>query len=116
MDDASFANELCGVAGESKNDLLEAGVFALPDLKTILEEALNLRIAGPWIGKLLRSSRDVPHASEHEDPARFADPVVPEQIPLTRNASQVPGLDRPLSIVFCIELLVPEFRDLFIPD
>jgi len=37
-----FANELRGTAGEPQNDLLEVGVFALPDLKTVLEEALNI--------------------------------------------------------------------------
>ena len=48
-----FANELRGPAGESQDDLLEIGVFALPDLKTIPEEALNLPLPWPWIGKLV---------------------------------------------------------------
>jgi hypothetical protein len=93
-----FANELRGTAGEPENDLLEVSVLALPDLETILEEALNLRFAGPWIGKLVLAWRDFPHPGEHKDPARFASPVVPEQIPLSGNAGQVPGLDRPLFV------------------
>jgi hypothetical protein len=47
-----FANELSGTAGESKNDLLEASVFALPDLKTVLEQTLNFLGGGPWVRKL----------------------------------------------------------------
>jgi hypothetical protein len=42
-----FANELCRSARESEDDLLKLGVFALPDLKTIPEEALNIRAGGP---------------------------------------------------------------------
>jgi hypothetical protein len=42
-----LANELRGPAGESQDDLLELSVFALPDLKTIPEEALNLPLPRP---------------------------------------------------------------------
>jgi len=81
-----FANELRGAAAEPQDDLLEVSVFALPDLKTVPEEALNLRAGGPRVRKLVRGSRDLLHPGEHEDPAGFAVPVVTQQIPLTRNA------------------------------
>jgi hypothetical protein len=78
-------NELRGPAGKSQDDLLEIGVFALPNLKAVPEEALNFIVGGPWVRKLVRGSRDLLHPGEHEDPAGFAIPVVAEQIPLTRN-------------------------------
>jgi hypothetical protein len=53
-----FANKLRCTAGEPQDDLLEVSVFALPDLKTIPEEALNLGAGRPWIVKLMRGSRD----------------------------------------------------------
>jgi hypothetical protein len=74
----SLANELRGTTGESQDDTLELSVFALPDLKTGPEEALNLRAGGPRVRKLVRGSRDSSHPGEHEDSARFASPVVPE--------------------------------------
>jgi hypothetical protein len=81
-----FANELRGPARESQDDLLELGVFGLPDLKTVPEEPLNLPLPWPWVGKLVASSRDLLHPGEHEDPPGFAAAVVTQQIPLTRNA------------------------------
>jgi hypothetical protein len=48
----SFANQLCGAPREAQNDLLEFRVFGLPDLKAILEELLNVRIARSVGGKL----------------------------------------------------------------
>ena len=56
------------------------------------------------------------HAGEHEDPAGFTVPVVAEQIPLNRNASEMPGLDCPLFKGFGIELFVSKFDRFFIPD
>ena len=83
-----FANELSDTAGESQDDLLEVSVFVLADFKTIPEQTgLNVLAGGPWAGKLVRGPRDLPHTSEHKDPARFASPVVREQIPLSGNAS-----------------------------
>ena len=79
-------NELRRLAGKSQNDLLELGVFGLPDLKAVPEEALNLPLPWPWARKLLASSRDLLHPGEHEDPARLSVPVIAEQIPLTRSA------------------------------
>ena len=111
-----FANELRGTAGESQDDLLEVSVFALPNLKAIPEEPFDLRAGGPWVRQLFGGSRNLLHPGEHEDPAGFAIPVTPKQIPLTRNASQVPGLNRSLFICFGIELFVSEFDRFFIPD
>ena len=82
-----FANELRGTAAEPQDDFLEVSVFTLPDLKTIVDEAVNLRFAGPWIGKLFSGPLDLPHPGEHKDPARFAGPIVPEQVPLPGDAS-----------------------------
>lgn len=48
-----FANKLRGAAREPQDDLLAVGVFALPDLETVLEQALNVLAGGPWIGKLV---------------------------------------------------------------
>ena len=67
-----FANELRGTAAESQDDLLEVSVFALPDLKTIPEETLNVLAGGPWVRKLLSGSRHLSHPGEHKDPAGFA--------------------------------------------
>jgi len=89
-----FSYELRGASRESQNDVLQLGVFALPDLKTVLEELLNLRIARSWFGKLIRRLRDMLYSGKHKDPACVASPIIAEQIPLARDADQMPGFDR----------------------
>ena len=111
-----FTNELRGPTRESQDDLLDLGTFALPDLKTVSEEAFNVPLPWPWLGKIMRGSRDLLHPGEHEDPAGVAVPIVAEQIPLTGNAGQMPGLDCPLFKSFGIKFLISEFDDLFILD
>jgi len=63
-------------------------------LKTVLEELLNLRIARSWFGKLIRRLRDMLYSGKHKDPACVASPIIAEQIPLARDADQMPGFDR----------------------
>ena len=41
----SSANQLCCSPREAQNDLQEFRVFGLPDLKTVLEEFLNIPVA-----------------------------------------------------------------------
>jgi hypothetical protein len=41
-------NELRRLAGKSQNDLLELGVFGLPDLKAVPEEALDFPLPMGW--------------------------------------------------------------------
>jgi hypothetical protein len=96
------------LAGKSQNDLLELGVLALPDLKAVPEEALNFPLPWPWVRKLLVSSRDLLHAGEHEDPACLSIPVAAQQIPLTGNTGQMPGLHRPLFKRFGVQFFVLE--------
>ena len=63
-------NKLRRAARETQYDPLEPGVFALPDLKTVLEELSNIRVARSRVGEPAREGRGVPHAAKHEDPAR----------------------------------------------
>src|ERR1700722_16065617 len=111
---ASFPNQLCGAPREAQNDLLEFRVFGLPDLKTVLEELLNIGIAWSEGGKLTLCRTDVPHPGQDKDPASFAHLVIAEQIPLTRNACQVPGFNRSFFIGFGVELLVFELYHLLV--
>ena len=108
--------ELCGATRKAQSDMLQSRVFALPDLKAVLKQLLNVFVARLEIGERASSCRDVLHAAKDEDAARPATRVVAEQIPLTRNARQVPRLNRPFFKSFGIELFVPEFHDLFVPD
>src|SRR3984957_17766456 len=108
----SFANQLCGTPGEAQNDLLEFRVLGLPDLKAVLEEFLNIRLARSGGGKLALCRTDVPHPGQDKDPASSARLVIAEQIPLTRNARQVPGFDRSFFIGLGVELLVFELYHL----
>jgi hypothetical protein len=75
-----FTNKLRGSTAEPENDLLELSIFALPDLKTIPEEAVDLGAGGFGVRKLVRGPGNLLHPGEHEDPAGFAAPVVTEQI------------------------------------
>jgi hypothetical protein len=68
----SFANQLCGAPREAQNDLLEFPVFGLPDLKAVLEELLNIRIARSGAGKLTPYGTDVLHPGQDKNPASCA--------------------------------------------
>ena len=108
--------ELCGATRKAQSDMLQSRVFALPDLKAVLKELLNVFVSRLGLGKRTSSCRDVLHAAKDKDPARPATRIIAEQIPLTRNAREVPGLNCPFFKGFGIELLVPELHDLFVPD
>jgi hypothetical protein len=46
----AVGSQICRrAAGKPQYDLLELGVFALPDLKTVLEKLLNICVARPWL-------------------------------------------------------------------
>ena len=111
-----FPHELCGATREPQNDLLQPRVFALPDLKAVRKKLLNVFVSRLGLRERTSSCRGVLHAAKDEDAARHAARVIAEQIPLTRNAREVPGLNHPFFKCFGIELFVPEFHDLFVPD
>src|ERR1700733_799619 len=110
----AFTNQLCGAPREAQNNLEEFRVFALPDLKAVLEELLNISIARSRGGTLSLSRTDVPHPGQDKDPASFACLVIAEQIPLTGNAGQMPGFNRSFFVGFGIELLVFELHYLLV--
>ncbi len=63
--DASFVREpVVRRAQRAQNDLLEFPVFGLPDLKAVLEELLNIRIARAGARKLTPYGTDVLHPGQ----------------------------------------------------
>src|SRR6516164_1018652 len=98
--------ELCGATRKAQNDLLQPAVFALPDLKAVRKKLLNVFVSRLGLRERTSSCRGVLHAAKDEYPSRPATRVIAEQIPLTRNAREVPGLNRPFFKSFGIELFV----------